>query len=116
MKLIFVYNADSDFVSSVKDMAHKFLSPKTYSCNLCRITYPRIFIDGEWKKFIESLPYEVLFLHRDEFIKRYPSQKSIQLPAVFLGNSSSLNLIITSDRINKTKNVRELIKTIKDSL
>jgi len=38
-RLIFVYNAESGTMNSAIDFAHKMLSPETYECNLCRITY-----------------------------------------------------------------------------
>lgn len=111
-KLIFVYNADSDFVSSVKDTAHKFMSPGTYPCNLCKLTYPLISMNREWKKFIKSLPCEVEFLHRDEFHKQYPGQENVQLPAVFQEDASGIRLFINQAEINKAKNLAELIKIV----
>lgn len=112
VKLLFVYNANSDFASSVKDTAHKLVSPDTYQCNLCKLTYPLISIDREWKKFVESLPYEVAFLHRDEFHTQYPEQKNIQLPAVFAEDASEIRLLINHVEINKAANLAELIKIV----
>lgn len=113
MKLIFVYNADSDFASSVKDTAHKLISPSTYPCNLCKLTYPLVSMDREWKKFVESLPYKVSFLHRDELHNQYPKQKGIRLPAVFKEDSSGIRLFVSHDEISKAKNVQELIQAVK---
>jgi hypothetical protein len=39
MKLLFVYNADSGLFNSIAEAAHKIVSPQTYRCDLCRITY-----------------------------------------------------------------------------
>ena len=116
MKLIFVYNSDGTFASLIKDTAHKLVSPKTYPCNLCRLTYPVAFMQEEWKNFIKSLPHEVVFLHRDEFHKQYPEQKEIRLPAVFKKDSSGMRLLISYDEINKAKNVQELIGAVKHFL
>jgi len=113
MKLIFVYNSDGTVLSLVKDTAHKLVSPSTYPCNLCRITYPGVTMQEDWQKFIKSLPHEVTFLHRDEFHEQYPDQKNIQLPAVFTESASGLSLLISNMEINKTKNVVELIETVK---
>lgn len=116
MKLIFVYNSDGTFASLIKDTAHKLTSPTTYSCNLCRLTYPIALMDKGWKKFIESLPYKVEFLHRDEFHKQYPDQKRIKLPAVFKEDPSVLRLLISHDEINKAQNIQELIKLVEHLL
>jgi len=116
MKLIFVYNSDGAIASLIKDTAHKLVSPKTYPCNLCRLTYPLASMKGEWRKFIESLPHEVVFLHRDEFREQYPDQKNVQLPAVFKTDTSAPQLLISHNEINKAKNLSELIEVVKKSL
>ncbi len=116
MKLIFVYNSDGTVLSLVKDTAHKLISPNTYPCNLCRITYPGMTMQGDWQKFIQSLPHEVVFLHRDEFHKRYPDQKDVKLPAAFAENASGLSLLISHTEINKAKNVGELVEIVKHFL
>jgi len=38
-KLIFVYNADSGLLKGIKDLIHKNVSPDTYPCSLCAVTY-----------------------------------------------------------------------------
>ena len=38
-KLIFIYNAKSGLVNEMIDFAHKIVSPETYECNLCAISY-----------------------------------------------------------------------------
>ena len=116
MKLIFVYNSDGTIASLIKDTAHKLVSPKTYPCNLCRITYPGVTMQEEWQNFIQSLSHEVVFLHRDEFHKQYPEKKDVQLPATFTENSAGLGLLIPHTEINKASNVKELIETVKHFL
>lgn len=113
MKLIFVYNSDGTFASLVKDTVHKLVSPDTYHCNLCRITYPGVTMQGDWRTFIQSLPHEIVFLHRDEFRKQYPNHKDSQLPVAFTESASGLSLLISHTEINKAKNVGELIETVK---
>ena len=39
MELVFCYNAKSGFKNGLIDLFHKTISPKTYPCNLCAITY-----------------------------------------------------------------------------
>jgi len=60
-KIIFVYNANSGFFSSLKDTIHKTISPDTYQCNLCQVTFGAFNMKDEWKEFIEKLPYEIDF-------------------------------------------------------
>ena len=112
MKLIFVYNLDSNVASLIKDTAHKLVSPETEPCNLCRLIYPLASMKREWRKFIESSPHKVVFLHRDEFQKQYPDQKNVQLPAVFRVDPSAIQILISHNEINKAKNLSELIEIV----
>ena len=40
--LIFVYNANGGFFNGFSDYIHKLVSPKTYECSLCAITYDNL--------------------------------------------------------------------------
>lgn len=81
--LMFVYNADSGLFNTMADIGHKIFSPETYECALCALTHGYFKERGEWREFVEGLGAECQFLHRDEFVKRYP-QVSQDLPAVFV--------------------------------
>lgn len=114
MKLIFVYNVDSNLMALIGATAHKLASSKTYTtCNLCKLTYPGVFMNKEWKQFIASLPFVTTFLHRDEFVKEYPDQKDIKLPAAFIEDGSNLRLVISEEEISRAKNLSELIDITK---
>jgi hypothetical protein len=117
-ELIFVYNADSSIGSMLFDYFHKLISPNTYPCGLCYITYGRYGVTAkkEWKKFIESLPYQVVSLHKDELIDSYPDYQKTSLPAVFGKKGSKLSLLIDSKRMDACKNLRELKDVVKDNL
>lgn len=81
--LMFVYNADSGLFNTMADIGHKIFSPETYECALCALTHGYFKERGEWRNFVENLGAEYQFLHRDEFLKRYP-QVSETLPAIFI--------------------------------
>jgi hypothetical protein len=82
-KLIFVYNADSGLLNAIKDWAHKIVSPETYPCSLCALTYDNLGMRRPWREFIKELGYEVEFLHRDELAEKY-GKKNVPLPAAFI--------------------------------
>ncbi|PIN95415.1 hypothetical protein COU56_01700 [Candidatus Pacearchaeota archaeon CG10_big_fil_rev_8_21_14_0_10_31_9] len=113
--LIFVYNADSGIFNSISDSIHKIISPSTYQCNLCKITYGITNEKDEWKNYISSLPYRVIFLHKEEFKKQYPNVKE-RLPAVFKILGSKTILLISADEINKCKNLSDLKKLVDSRL
>jgi len=115
IKLIFVYNADSDLPSSLIDMVHKIVKPSTYQCNLCMITYGPLSMKKEWRDFIDSLEIETEFLHRDEFQKKYKSQEK-KLPAVFIEKNKKVELLITAKEINNCKSIRDLKELVREKL
>ena len=82
-RLLFVYNADGGRLAGLKDLFHKILSPATYPCSLCAVTYGAASILPEWQQFIKALPLPVEFWHRDEFVEAYPQWGSHPLPAAF---------------------------------
>lgn len=66
-ELILVYNADSSFFNIIKDALHKTVSPSTYQCSLCGLTYGTLRMKSEWKTFIDKLKIPSKFFHRARF-------------------------------------------------
>jgi hypothetical protein len=54
-QLIFVYNADSGGLNTLFDIAHKVVSPETYSCSLCMLTHGVLSERTAWKLTAETL-------------------------------------------------------------
>jgi len=66
----------------LKDLIHKNLSPETYDCRLCAVTYDNLGMRREWRDFIHTIGRRVEFLHRDELEHKYGIH-GIPLPAAF---------------------------------
>jgi len=126
MRLIFVYNANSDLFSSVTDYARKLLKPDTYQCNLCKITYDNLGMKKRWKRFIKDLEaegHEIEFLHKDELEANYGSQ-DVPLPCCFSVKNSDgnekerkkLRLLIPANEIDKAKNIDDMMGIVRKSL
>ncbi|HSW51708.1 MAG TPA: hypothetical protein VLG93_00640 [Sulfuricaulis sp.] len=113
--LIFVYNADSGFVSTLLDIGHKIVSPQTYSCNLCAITHSTFSMRDEWKNFVAGLGVPVEFLHRDELEKQY-GRREAQLPAIFLKAEDGLKPWISRDEIDRCRSLDELKRLVEQKL
>lgn len=116
MELIFIYNATSGIFAGLKDLIHKSVSPKTYGCNLCSLTYKGTSVKQEWKEFIESLPIKATFLHKDEFVKLYPRYALTIYPVVFKKQGGILKEFISANEINQQKTLDRLQKLVKDKL
>ena len=54
-RLVFIYNAKSGIINGIFDYVHKFVSPSTYSCNLCSLTYDNLGKKNEWAKYLNNL-------------------------------------------------------------
>jgi hypothetical protein len=113
-QLIFVYNANSGLFSTVSDFAHKILSRATYSCTLCALTYGNFSVKQEWKSFIQGLPVKSIFLHKDEFEKRFKIQ--VGLPAIFMATNSDIEKIIDKREIESSHSLEELKKLVVQKL
>lgn len=115
ISIVFVYNADAGIFSLITDYVHKIISPKTYPCKLCAITFGNTGMKKEWKRFIDNLGIPVEFLHRNEFFERY-GIKDVKLPSAFLKKGSEVSKLISSEEISKRKSVKELISLVENKL
>ena len=111
-ELIFVYNADSDIFSQVTDFAHKIFAPQTYSCQLCGLTYGNFTIKKQWRDFLQTISYPKTFLHRDDFIRRFPDSADLSLPAIFSTTNGQLHPLITAKEIQSFSNLDALIAAL----
>lgn len=109
--LVFVYNADSGLFNTLSDSVHKLISPETYNCNLCALTYGAFGMRDEWRAFLETLDASPEFLHRDELATVY-GITGAPLPAVFRKAGESLQLLAGADAINACSTMSQLKELI----
>ncbi|MFT4847844.1 MAG: hypothetical protein ACI83B_000366 [Sediminicola sp.] len=115
MKLIVVYNANSGAVSAILDGLHKMVSPSTYDCNLCAITFGNFSEDKVWKEFREASEIEMEFYHKDEFLKQFRSKwlPKYDFPVVLSKEDGQLEMFIDSQELNALEDASQLIAAIK---
>jgi len=115
-KLIFVYNADGGILNMFKDFIHKNVSPETYPCSLCAVTWDNLGMKREWKQFVNSLGREVRFLHRDELAKKY-GITDVPLPAAFVHcMDQEPELWLDSEQMNSCQSLGELEQLVTSNL
>ncbi|MDO7849409.1 hypothetical protein Q5H92_23800 [Hymenobacter sp. M29] len=115
-RLLFVYNADAGLLAGLKDTFHKILSPATYACALCAVTYGATSMRPDWREFIRSLPVPVDFLHRDEFIRAYPAWAKHRLPAAFaVDETGALKPFIKAEEM-RTADLNGLMELVRQKL
>lgn len=113
--LIFVYNAEEGVFASLGDAVHKAVSPGTYACSLCAISYGAVRMRPEWRDHVKSLPYETRFHHRPDFRRAYPAL-DIALPAILLDDGSGPRVLLDDQTLNGIDDVKELIATLDAAL
>jgi len=114
MKLIFVYNANSGLLDKIMDGAHKIMSPSTYDCNLCAITFGAFTEDELWKAFRENTEFSMEFYHKDEFQQQFKSKwlPKYDFPVILLQSEMELELFIAAEVLNGLTSSEGLIEEI----
>jgi len=114
-KLLFVYNAEAGIVAGLMDSIHKTLSPSTYSCSLCAITYGAFAMDARWKSWLKTLPYEAVFYHRPDFRAAFP-RVEVGLPAILRETDGVVVPLMTAEEIASASTVDALIAALETKL
>ncbi|KAA3624998.1 MAG: GTPase [Flavobacterium sp.] len=118
MQLLFVYNANSGAANAVLDSMHKILSPSTYDCKLCELTFGTITERKIWKEFRERSAVDMRFLHKDEFNKEFRSKwlPKYSFPVVLIRNNNQLQLFITTEEFEALNSPQALVNLIQERL
>lgn len=113
-KLLFIYNANSGKRNALLDSAHKILSPSTYDCHLCDITFGVFSENRTWKRFREQRNMEMVFLHKDEFAEQYASKFGYKFtfPIILAETEDELQVYVGTEELNTLENAEALIDLI----
>ncbi|MCY7420461.1 MAG: hypothetical protein LH478_01825 [Chitinophagaceae bacterium] len=114
-KITLVYNAKADRWSVFKDFFVKEFTPAEYPCNLCSITFGTFSMKQEWKTFLDSLPIEKEYLHKDEFAKKY-SLPYNEFPVIFVANANAIAMFVSQKEINSVHSLPALQQLIQQKL
>jgi len=117
-RVIFIYNANSGVRNKVLDSMQKVFRPSTYDCNLCDITFGVLTENRTWKKFRQQSSYQMLFLHKDEFTKKYASKfgYKFDFPIVLMEGANGLEVLISTNELHQFKTSHDLIKVLNDRI
>ena len=113
--LVFVWNADSGWSHTVIDSLQKIISPQTYSCKLCQLTFGITGPKARWTKFLGTLGRPVECYHRDEFRQTPVSRQfpGLELPAVLTCASEKWQILMSRDEILKIADLDGLLSELK---
>jgi hypothetical protein len=114
-QLVFVYNADIGIAAAIIDSIHKTLSPATYACSLCAITYGSFTMDRRWRAWLKALPLETVFYHRQDFHAAHPDA-TVALPAVLRVRGGAVETVMTAAELDAVHDVDGLIAVLEGRL
>jgi hypothetical protein len=115
VKLVFVYNAEAGIVRGFMDSIHKIVSPSSYACDLCAITYGLTSMNRDWRVWLQELKIPTEFFHRAEFKKAWP-EANFELPVILMEEKKRLTPVIGAETLAEIKDVDQLIAVLEDRL
>lgn len=110
MKLIFVYNANTDPLSAISDYAHKVFSPSTYKCDLCALTHHNLGQRSSWKTFRENTEANMKFLYIRQFEREF--NFSPEYPVILESRKGELIPVLDKYKLAEIESIDELIKAL----
>jgi hypothetical protein len=116
-EMVMVYNAWGGNYPGLADIIHKEVFPKTYPCNLCYQAFGTFGIKKEWRKFIDSLPFQKTELHKDDFKRKYKPD-NLQLPVILLRNANEVQVLASAQEIDQYESlegIKQLVLSKLDS-
>ena len=108
-RIILVYNEDSGLFNAVSGWAHKVFQPASFQCALCRATFSLAGMLVPWRTYLERLPCQRRFLHRDQFRVDYPALADLALPAILIERAGKCETLIGAEEIRLVGGVAGLI-------
>jgi len=115
VKLVFVYNAEAGIVRGFMDSIHKIVSPSSYACDLCAITYGLTSMNRDWRVWLQEIEIPTEFFHRAEFKKAWP-EANFELPVILMEEKKRLTPVIGAETLAEIKDVDQLIAVLEDRL
>ncbi|MFP6649039.1 MAG: hypothetical protein VB817_06245 [Pirellulaceae bacterium] len=112
--LVFIYNARSGNLQALLDLVHKTLSPATYRCALCQLTYT-FRMRQQWREYLEGLPWDIEFRYFDQLVEE-ARMLAGTLPACLLKSGNHRQLLLDADMINSCQDVAGLIVLLEEQL
>jgi hypothetical protein len=116
MQLLFVYNARPGLLHGMLDSVHKAISPSTYPCGLCALTYGFFAMKPQWKSYLQTLPVPHSFVYRDAFRSAWPSYAAWGLPIVVLERDGCLEPVLQAKDFGRMNAAGTLIGLLDDRL
>jgi len=115
-RLVIVYNANAGIAAGVMDSVHKIVSPSTYPCQLCAVTYGLTSMRRDWRVFLDGLGMELVFHHRPDFRAAFPQAAEWPLPLVAVEEGGRLRELVSAADFAGIPDLPSLVQVVSDRL
>ncbi len=115
-RLVIVYNANAGLLAGALDSIHKTLSPATYPCDLCALTYGALSMRPSWRQWLQSIPIETDFYHRPDFRLAFPDFANEPLPLVGIVSNGDLSVVLDRDALAQLRSLDQLMAVLQSKL
>jgi hypothetical protein len=115
-RLVIVYNANAGLAAGVMDSVHKIVSPSTYPCQLCAVTYGLTSMKRDWRVFLDGLGMQLVFHHRPDFRQAFPQAADWPLPLVALEEDGVLRELVSATDLDGIADLPGLIAVVRERL
>lgn len=115
-RLVIVYNANAGLLAGVMDSVHKIVSPSTYPCQLCAVTYGLVSMRREWRAFLDEVGLDVVFHHRPDFRAAYCQAADWPLPLIAVDVDGVLAPLVNAGDFDDIADVATLIRVVRQRL
>jgi hypothetical protein len=117
MKLVFVYNAKAGLAAAMMDMVHKTVSPDSYPCSLCAISYGTFSMQPRWRQWLKSLSIAQSFYHREDFCVAFPNEAQRPLPlAALVHDDGAFDVLIGAEQMDGLPDLDALMAAMETTL
>lgn len=113
LDVVFVYNANGDWASRAFDFGHKIVSPKTYRCDLCKLTHGAVFETKPWARFRQQSGINMRFFHKDEFEAQ--TDQRFTYPVILL-KKGDYEEFVSAETLSQLKDIQQLIALLGESI
>jgi hypothetical protein len=113
--LLFVCNSDSGVLPKIKNYSSTKAESGPDDCNLSALIHSPVGIKKEWKRFIRDQKMALRVLDRNEFRAEF-GQAITTFPVVLIGTGTSLAVLISTDELNRCRELEDLIGLLNQRL
>jgi hypothetical protein len=114
-EFILIYNAKGGKWNGTLDLIHKYISPETYKCNLCKVTF-NIVMKKKWKTFINNSIHSFTFLHKEDLELNSLEKFQNNLPIFIEKKNNKYDVLLSSVEMEKLQSEDDLISLFKEKL